>query len=288
MQRGLAVLALAAFGCEPTLSRDAALGGKQCQGPMQRCLDGYTCSLDGICVMRGSVGDPTSNSAGASNSEPLPQISDTTSGGSSGTGAGGRSGAGGATGAAGSAATGSAGAAVLSEPIIDAGTTDPTPPDAAPQLDAGCTPVPLFRDRDRDGFGSTRQAEQGFGCPTPGWVTVGGDCGDGVATPFNPVDLAHPGQTGYFFVGFTANQGGLSFDFNCSGEEEPDDSNVPFEAAPDCALGVACGISGFRLEERPGAGVDSRCGSEIVVSCAPVEPCTASNEEPTIAPFRCR
>jgi len=187
----------------------------------------------------------------------------------------------------GSAGAGSVGAAALNDPVADAGSNDPTPPDAAPQLDAGCTPVPLFRDQDGDGFGSTLETEQAFGCPTPGWVTVGGDCADGVATPFNPVDLAYPGQTGFFFMGYTANQGGLSFDFDCSGEEEADDTNLPFEAAPDCSLG-ACGASGFRLEERPGTGVDSRCGSEIIVSCAPAGPRCRTDEAPTSAPYRCR
>jgi hypothetical protein len=58
--------------------------------------------------------------------------------------------------------------------------------------DAGCTPVPLFRDRDGDGFGSDAPEDATEACgPMTGLALVAGDCHDAPPTG----DDVFPGQS---------------------------------------------------------------------------------------------
>ena len=189
------------------------------------------------------------------------------------------------------APVGSAGSGATTPAARDAGAAGASaPPDAAAPRDPGCSEQALFRDHDGDGFGNN--SEQSFGCPTPGWVTLGGDCHDVVAGTFDRPEDVHPEQTEYFFVGYPdpTKPRGISFDYDCSRAEDADPSNTPLALAADCAqLGNDCAGSGFVPDERGGPGIDSRCGSEIVRSCSSSGPGQCSSfESATDQVFRCR
>jgi hypothetical protein len=265
---GLALLCVST-SCEPELSLGSVLRGRGCRLSQPQCVPGYACNEENVCVplstlpsARGSGG-----SSGAEGSNPSNAGSEPGLGGSAAIAEQPAAG-----GSAGSGAPGSAGAASL--PELDAGT--PPPPDttdAAPPPDGGCTPVTLYRDRDNDGFGSERAGDQDFGCPTPGWVTVGLDCFDAEPTDIDRADRVHPAQTGYFPTGYhpDPNQFSVaSFDYDCSGTEEFDPTNSFGEVLPDCSsLELPCIGNGYLPTERTGPGIHEACGQEQFVLCLP-------------------
>ena len=279
------MLALAP-ACDAELSLDSVLQGKRCRQSVPECVDGFVCQA-GICVVASSQGAAgTGELVEQGGSSGVPNVSvgavSEASGGNGGAGLGG----------SGSASLGGSSFGGASLGPADGGSSGPADPDASAPRDGGqgCT-VPLFRDRDDDGFGSNAPEDEDVGCPRPGWVTIAGDCFDAQPTLSNSADQVHPGQTGYFFVGYPngARPRGISFDYDCTGTEEADPTNVPFGAAPnDCGLLVLCAASGFRPDERDGIGVNSLCGSEIVASCDPQNLQCLYSEVATEQPYRCR
>jgi hypothetical protein len=218
------------------------LTGKRCSPVAPQCLDGYAC-IEGFCRIRGQ--DQGGLDSGAGGDEALAGT-----GGQSGTdtsGVGGTPPFGGAGSQGGSSA-------------IDI-------PDASVFLDGGpdgCVPVDLYRDRDGDSVGDV--SVHAFGCIRPGWVEVSGDCRDDIAA-------VHPGQTEFFATGYPdANAPEeVSFDYDCSNVESSDTTNDPGVAAPRCTglsvAGLACGGEGYQKTARAGVGINSLCGSDVVVSC---------------------
>ena len=135
----------------------------------------------------------------------------------------------------------------------------------------GCTPGPLYADLDEDGHGSGQQ--QAVGCPSEGLSAQNDDCFDAVPTSFNYAELVYPGQSDYFEDAYPDPDApnGLSFDYDCSGEEESDPNNDPGNEAPACESLDAndCTGQGWRPEpERPsGNGVQAICGVGIMITC---------------------
>jgi hypothetical protein len=122
-------------------------------------------------------------------------------------------------------------------------------------------PTTWFPDDDGDTFGRSSGAISACSPPEQGgWVSVGGDCNDDNAS-------VKPSQSSYEPESFTANAGGQSFDYDCSGTEESDPSQ--FGAVPSCgALSLlGCKGSGFVATGRIGPGVNPLCGSTSLVSC---------------------
>ena len=177
------------------------------------------------------------------------------------------------------------------------GTEDMGVPDASVPLgDSGCLRVPLYRDRDGDGYGSSLPEDEELGCALEGYVTLPGDRNDESSGFFDRAELVHPGQTEFFGFSYEdeSKPGGVSFDFDCSGAEEADPDNSPSGAPPDCASVVAildCSGQGFRDEGRTGPGIIGQCGSELIISCSVqnVTQCVAVEAVVAIGnPFSCR
>jgi hypothetical protein len=130
-----------------------------------------------------------------------------------------------------------------------------------PDAGDGCVPTTVYRDNDDDGFGDEDTSR--LACPGDGWVLDGTDCRDDIAQ-------VNPGQTGFFGVSYFT-PSGPSFDYDCSGVEEPSPGN-DLDPAPNCATllaGVNCNGNGFLPVEpaRQGAGVEPRCGSDTLREC---------------------
>jgi hypothetical protein len=218
--------------------------------------EGKSCSADGRCA-DGYVCN-TQSLCVKSHGVPDAQGGAGGAGGSAGSGATG--GSGGSGGSANDASGGSGGT------LVDAG-------------DAGCpSPTQYFPDGDGDGFGSDEGAVLACEPPSGTWVTVGGDCADDAAQAF-------PGQTAYFGTPFTKGAND-SFDYNCSGAEEPDGAQP--DAAPDCPSkpALACNGSGYQQTGRTGAGVDPLCGSATLVVCS-VSGLSCSFDTESTEPKRC-
>jgi hypothetical protein len=155
-----------------------------------------------------------------------------------------------------------------SSQILDAATdagqgarTHDAAPEAAVPVDGGCAnPTEYFVDEDGDGFGRGGDTRRACVAPDSGWAAVAGDCDDGNVDVF-------PGQSRYFGGGYTGPEG-ESYDYDCSGSEDPDpDALGP---APDCpALGVfECDGQGYAATGRSGDGVNPICGSVRKTECA--------------------
>jgi hypothetical protein len=139
-------------------------------------------------------------------------------------------------------------------------------------------PTAYYYDGDRDGFGRNDVAHR-FCSPPPGaWVTQGDDCNDAESSVF-------PGQAAYFGKPYASARGD-SFDYDCSGTEEPDPSAAG--AAPDCpALAlIVCLGSGYAPTGRGGTGVDATCGSDQFVTCAGILACATTTS--VVTPKGCR
>jgi hypothetical protein len=247
------LLGMAAGGCTSDLV--LSLEGKRCDSRRQ-CVGGFVCDERSNSCVR-----PAELAAGDAG----PGLGGAGSGGELGGGAGGASagvpggsGAGAGQGSGGSSPVG-AGGSVLA-PGGDAG-SDPTP-----LPDGGCAGR-IYRDADEDGVGNTSSYIDGA-CPESGWVSQPGDCRDDLEDVF-------PGQTEHFAVPFDDPLApeDISFDYDCSGSEDPDPSNSTLDQPPaGCAgLGGAldCAGSGFLplVPARAGNGVEPRCGSTLVRDC---------------------
>jgi hypothetical protein len=140
-------------------------------------------------------------------------------------------------------------------------------------------PVAYFADDDHDGFGQADSVRFGCAPPSGAWATLDGDCDDANAEVF-------PGQTDYFGLPYASKKGD-SFDYDCSGSEDPDPASAA--RAPDCAaLGALdCRGSGFASSGRTGSGVNPICGSRQRVECASALLGCASTMSDTM-PARCR
>jgi len=284
---GTALLLALAASCEPELSLEEALRGRPC-GEADECVDGYECGPAGICVPRGSLGP-----AGAGGSSNGGNGNDAAAGGSTNGGAGNAgANAGGAAGvtstdSGGTSSSGAGGA----EP--DASVA-PEPPDAGPVGDSGCTLIPIFRDRDGDGYGGVLPEDQDLACSPPeGWVSVGGDCFEGPPTiqGTDVPERVHPDQSEYFPFGYHFIPGELtlvSFDYDCDGREDPPPDG--FGLAPDCSqLSVPCPGAGYEDTGRTGSGVNPACGSELFITCiANGDVCTSLSDPPGNRVLSCK
>jgi hypothetical protein len=282
---GGALLLSGFAACEPYLSRQEALDGKTCVAS-DSCAPGYGCNAEGRCElgietgtspvlppgslsgMRGDAGtsadpspvgaagagsEPAQGSAGASGNEP------TSVGGTGGS-------------------LGSAGAGSMS---VDTGGSGGDPAEPTPGVaDAGCVPVLLFQDLDGDGFGGNTPDDIGRGCPPlAGFSEVNGDCHDAKPSPQDPAGDVFPGQT-LFFSDPYPSPSGPSFDYDCSGREEPDPSPEFVPAQAECEdLAPPCGgVRGYREPATPrtGIGVNKLCGAIDRVNCsaATISSCT--------------
>lgn len=259
-----AALLVGAFAaCEPYLSLDEALEGEGCP-----CVAGYVC-VNQVCVADGSI---LPNEA-----PPFPLRPNSPDAGEGAAGAAGAAGEGRAGAGAGDGSTSSGGAgggSAGSSALPDAG-AEPGP--APGPADSGCAnPVPLFIDRDGDGFGSDVDEAQPRGCPpVDGFATRGGDCLD-VSPALNSSSvLVNPGQTLAFATGYSSpnNPSGVSFDYDCDGVERPGQEFAANVTLPDCNQAVAsCGGLGFgyRPTARNGAGENPLCSSVDILLCTGV------------------
>jgi hypothetical protein len=150
--------------------------------------------------------------------------------------------------------------------------------------DAGpppCTPKTWYADTDDDGYGNPAQKKSSCSQPKGKWVAHAGDCAD------NNVDV-HPGQTTYFGTAYTAPSGKASFDYDCSGQEEPWAGQA---TAPDaCQPTNFCKGAGYEKTARSGTGVYAYCGSLSIMTCSvglSLNLCTSTHKQ-TPDPFVCR
>lgn len=246
------------LGAACTSELELRLDGRSCREAEPRCVRGYTCDVaSNFCVLPEQLGG-AGGIGGQGGSVSGPGGGAGQAGGVSAGGAAGRAeGEGGASGGAG--ATSGAGGA------------EPGPADAGggdASVDAGggeCTPITVYRDGDNDGVGDV--AESDVRCPEEGWVTQPGDCRDDLPDVF-------PGQLTFFAEPYAdptrpaANQ--ESFDFDCSGAEQPDPTISPATPAPNNCNGLlVCQGSGYLSSAplRAGAGVEPRCGSNLRRTC---------------------
>jgi hypothetical protein len=259
-----------------SLAVDGSGAGKACDDG--RCALGYVCNAENRCVRDVPPSEAGPDRGGAPGVIPANAGSAASTGGATkppATGGAPPSGSGGSRGPA----------TVIADaaPMPDDGARRPTitmdaSADAAP-ADAGCVaPARYFRDADGDGFG--RDDDEGWFCDgaPAGWVTKGGDCDDADSA-------VRPGQTRYFTTGYLQD-GVASFDYDCSGREEPDPDAAG--AAPDCptlAL-LVCTGKGYASTGRAGAGVDGTCGSTQLVSCSGLLACVPTTS--VVSPKGCR
>ncbi len=229
------------------LDLEATGAGKACVAD-GRCATGYVCSPEGRCVSPARAAD--SGSAGGQGSF-------------------------GGTEQDTGAALGSGGSA----PAVESGSERSDSADAAVRDQVCGEPVAFFADDDQDGFGRADSVRFGCGPPPVAWATLDGDCDDAHPDVF-------PGQTSYFGAAYSSKKGD-SFDYDCSGSEDPDPAGAG--AAPECAaLGALdCRGSGFASTGRTGSGVNPICGSRQRVECTSALLGCAATLSNT-APARCR
>ncbi len=151
----------------------------------------------------------------------------------------------------------------------------------APEEDAAtpCVPKVWYEDMDGDTYGNSSKNQSACVKPGPNWVERGGDCADQNV-------FVHPKQTAYFGEAYTRPDGKLSFDYDCSGQEEAKSGQALAPALCD----LACSESGYDKTDRTGTGVDSYCGSKSLSVCTlglTIPPCRAV-ATPTDDPYLCR
>lgn len=142
-------------------------------------------------------------------------------------------------------------------------------------------PIAWYRDEDGDGYGTSVTV---FACnpPSSNWSAVPGDCND-------TWPEVHPGQEKFFGTYYIKSDGTASFDYDCSGREDPNPSQTL--AAKDCgALKLAlCGDeSGYVTNNRSGEGINPYCGSTVVRACVPSLLVCDTTERDNQPPFSCR
>jgi hypothetical protein len=126
------------------------------------------------------------------------------------------------------------------------------------------TPVPWYEDADGDGYGRTDT--EVVACPKPeggAWARASGDCYDGDAR-------VHPKQSAYFGTPFSAGSGIVSFDYDCSGFEDPNPAHARFTGCGALSLALCEATKGYATGPRVGPGIDPYCGSTTVVECRSV------------------
>lgn len=202
----------------------------------------------------GATGGNPSGGAGASNAGAAGGHAGGVSGGSSSGGAGGGS-PGGQPALAGADSGGAAG--------MNEGENGGAPGSAGSDANAGegggCNARAWYPDNDGDLYGRSSGKVLSCEAPTSGkWVSKAGDCND-------DNQLVFPAALPYAATGFTPPQGGRSFDYDCSGAEEEDPTQLG--AAPACNNALACTGSGFQPTSRSGSGVNPLCGSTTLVTC---------------------
>jgi hypothetical protein len=162
--------------------------------------------------------------------------------------------------------------------------------------DATCDALTTFyRDRDRDGFGST--SDHVTACTMPladdggAWVLQPGDCRDDLPD-VKPFAAGSPDPPRYSGTGYAdpVKPRGISFDYDCNGDETADPTNQ-FGAAPTCpALSTNCAGTGYlpATPGRSGIGVNPLCGSTTLRSCV-VQGLNCKEQLIEMStPFRCR
>lgn len=129
------------------------------------------------------------------------------------------------------------------------------------EASTGCsTPTTWYPDEDHDNYGAPDGAVTACDPPASGtWVMDAGDC-------FDQSNLVYPGAADYHEDGYPTGNGSVSFDYDCSGQEDPALNQAGL--APDCTLLTACSGSGFVATGRTGSGVNSLCGSHTFSKCA--------------------
>lgn len=153
-----------------------------------------------------------------------------------------------------------------------------SPVESGPTCDA---PLTYFLDADRDTYGADDSAVRACDAPGPDWVRRGGDCRDDLPE-------VNPAQTDYKPVGFET-KAGVSFDYDCSGAEEPDPGS-PGAAPASCPALPPCGMAvGYVSVPRTGAGVNALCGSQLLRGCV-ANGVLACSQQQTATPAakRCR
>ncbi len=188
--------------------------------------------------------------------------------------------AGGAHAAGGATAQAGSGSALGTGGVAGTGGTGITASGGSDTVDAGgardggmpmgtggappCTSdVQWYADGDEDGYGTTTLGP--FACPKPmgKWALDSGDCNDQDAR-------VHPKQTRYFGSYYLTLDGSYSFDYDCSGMEEP---NPSLNVAKDCGailnLALCSGVVGYEKNTagRGGPGVNEWCGSTKTLTC---------------------
>jgi hypothetical protein len=176
------------------------------------------------------------------------------------------------------------------------------PPDAsrdvvgdAPVVGTCDAPLHFYRDRDRDGYGSTDNGV--VACTAPAaddggaWVTQPGDCRDDLAD-VKPFKQSSPDPPNYSGTGYPdpVRPLGISFDYDCNGDETADPTNQ-FGAAPTCpALATGCAGTGYvpASPARSGTGVNPLCGSTTLKSCVVMGLNCKEQYIQMSTPFRCR
>jgi hypothetical protein len=126
------------------------------------------------------------------------------------------------------------------------------------------TAVPWYEDADNDGYG--RSETEVVACPKPeggAWVRTPGDCYDGDAR-------VHPGQSTYFGTPYSPGSGIVSFDYDCSGTEDPNPAHARFAGCGALSLALCEATKGYASGPRAGSGIDPYCGSTTVVECRAV------------------
>jgi hypothetical protein len=217
--------------------------------------------------------------------------------GAAGEGTGGRAGTGGA-GATGGSAIKLPDASLPSSggkrPVSEDGGTDDAG-DAATVSDASASDAQgdggadcasrhaFYADQDGDGFGDGAVAYAGCAPPANGrWVEASGDCNDGNAD-------VHPEQKAFFGTPYARTGGDPSYDYDCSGSEEPD-TTQPLAPTSCGLLALAlCDGSGYVSTARTGAGTNAYCGSLLKTTCRAalgILVCEAVTA-PTEVPFAC-
>jgi hypothetical protein len=151
------------------------------------------------------------------------------------------------------------------------------PADAPPTCDA---PLQYFLDADHDTYGDDSTTRRACTAPGGDWVLRGGDCRDDLPE-------VRPNQTNYMPEGYETTEG-ESFDYNCSGLEEPDPGS--FGAAPaSCPLLPPCGnAAGYVPGPRSGPGVNALCGSQLLRGCVTNGALCVQQQAATTVAKRCR
>lgn len=142
-------------------------------------------------------------------------------------------------------------------------------------------PLTWYQDEDADGYG-TDISISACGTPSGRWSLVEGDCDDTLAD-------VHPTQQKYFGVPYEKSDGTESFDYDCSGSEEPNPSLTL--AREDCGLlkvALCSDESGYVTNYRSGPGIYEWCGSTVVRTCVPSALVCETSERQNQRPFGCR